>query len=251
MGCVCKSKFTGKEIRKGDMDLKAAVSGVGVYLKKELKKDSFLSKDWYLEANDNVGLDEIKSYLELRSSQYGEDYDEIMDTSYLDRVMVPDGGILWLTNKKNPTLRFPILVSEMKTQGTNEGRKAYGLNAQQAGNAIERLGKYSMAFRSMYEYDDILPFVVFASGCDFKFDSKNKPMDNISRTQGGKFVEMNGGMAPFNKIYTSKNMPRRRRMLPNTVMVREDYFNVSEMIDVLKVVALDSLKYFKNIIKTL
>lgn len=76
-------------------------------------------------------------------------------------------------------------------------------------------------------------------------------MDNISRTQGGKFVEMNGGMAPFNKIYTSKNMPRRRRMLPNTVMVREDYFNVSEMIDVLKVVALDSLKYFKNIIKTL
>lgn len=249
MSCVCDSKFSNGKLRKGDMDLKAAVSGTYVYLKNELKKDKFFSKDWYLEISDKITLEEIKEYLELRRSYYNEEFDDIMDITYSDRVMEPDGGLIWLTNKKNPALRFPILVSEMKTQGTNEGRNAYGLKNQATGNAIERSGRYGLAFRNMYEYDDILPLVVFASGCDFNFDTKNRPVDSASKIQGGKIVSMNGGMAPFNKIYTSKNMPRRRRMLPNTFMARKEYYSVTEMMDVLKVVSLDALKYFKKVLK--
>ncbi len=53
--------------------------------------------------------------------------------------MTSDGGFLCIENNKGD--RFPILIPEVKNQGTNDLRQQEGLKKQAKGNAIERLGK--------------------------------------------------------------------------------------------------------------
>lgn len=50
----------------------------------------------------------------------------------------PDGGILKMV--ANDGEQFPILIAEVKNQGTNDLRQKEGLPKQAKGNAIERLG---------------------------------------------------------------------------------------------------------------
>lgn len=49
----------------------------------------------------------------------------------------PDGGFLWLVDLAGA--KYPILISEVKNQGTNDKRAVEGLAKQAKGNAIERL----------------------------------------------------------------------------------------------------------------
>ena len=53
----------------------------------------------------------------------------------------PDGGILYIQGKAGDKLTYPILIAEVKNQGTNDLRAQEGLPKQARGNAIERLGK--------------------------------------------------------------------------------------------------------------
>src|SRR5438128_2373949 len=53
--------------------------------------------------------------------------------------MKPDGGILSIVDHHGGL--HPILISEVKNQGTNTERLAEGKPKQAQGNAIERLGK--------------------------------------------------------------------------------------------------------------
>lgn len=48
----------------------------------------------------------------------------------------PDGGFLWLVANDNE--QFPLLIAEVKNQGTNDRRAQEGLPRQARGNAIER-----------------------------------------------------------------------------------------------------------------
>lgn len=50
---------------------------------------------------------------------------------FMDRKIIPDGGIIWMDGK------YPLLMSEIKRQGTNDELEI----KQATGNAIERLGK--------------------------------------------------------------------------------------------------------------
>ena len=86
-------------------------------------------------------------------------------TSY----MKPDGGILCLRGKNNNL--YPILISERKNQGTNKRRAEEGLKKQAKGNAIERLGKNVIGFRTALLMENIFPFVCFGDGCDFEPES--------------------------------------------------------------------------------
>lgn len=79
--------------------------------------------------------------------------------------MSPDGGILSLDGSDG--LRRPILISEVKNQGTNDLRLQEGLKKQAQGNAIERLGKNVIGFRTAFLRESILPFVCFGYGVDF------------------------------------------------------------------------------------
>lgn len=81
----------------------------------------------------------------------------------------PDGGILKLV--ANDVERFPILIAEVKNQGTNDLRAKEGLPKQAKGNAIERLGKNVIGLRAALRSEAIFPFVCFGYGCDFCDDS--------------------------------------------------------------------------------
>lgn len=87
------------------------------------------------------------------------------ETSY----MAPDGGILRLVDSDGNG--YPILISEVKNQGTNDLRRAEGKTKQAKGNAIERLGKNVIGFRAAMLNENIFPFVCFGYGCDFAPDS--------------------------------------------------------------------------------
>lgn len=80
----------------------------------------------------------------------------------------PDGGFLFV-NINNEKL--PILISEVKNQGTNDQRIKDGKKKQAKGNAIERLGKNVIALRRFTEKENIFPFVCFGYGCDFEKSS--------------------------------------------------------------------------------
>jgi type II restriction enzyme len=79
--------------------------------------------------------------------------------------MRPDGGVLFLIDKDG--VRRPILIVEVKNQGTNDLRAQEGKARQAMGNAIERLGKNVIGFRTALLPEGIMPFVCFGDGCDF------------------------------------------------------------------------------------
>lgn len=80
---------------------------------------------------------------------------------FKDRKILPDGGVIWMDNK------YPILISEVKHQGTNKERQLEGKPIQATGNAIERYGKNLIGLQTMFSKEKILPAVVFCWGCDF------------------------------------------------------------------------------------
>ena len=84
--------------------------------------------------------------------------------------MKPDGGILSIISKDGQSTH-PILIAEKKNQGTNDLRKNEGKKKQAMGNAIERLGKNVIGFRTALLAESIFPFVCFGDGCDFADDS--------------------------------------------------------------------------------
>jgi len=79
--------------------------------------------------------------------------------------MRPDGGILEIFDRKG--ISYPILISEIKNQGTNDALTREGKPTQAKGNAIERLGKNVIGFRAALLHEGIFPFVCFGDGCDF------------------------------------------------------------------------------------
>ena len=83
--------------------------------------------------------------------------------------MRPDGGILSV--RRNDGNSYPILITEVKNQGTNDLRVAEGKSEQAKGNAIERLGKNVIGFRTAMITENIFPFICFGDGCDFAEDS--------------------------------------------------------------------------------
>jgi type II restriction enzyme len=83
--------------------------------------------------------------------------------------MAPDGGIIYLVDKDEK--KYPILITEVKNQGTNDLRAKEGKIKQAKGNAIERLGKNVIGFRAALLKESIFPFICFGDGCDFAPDS--------------------------------------------------------------------------------
>lgn len=99
--------------------------------------------------------------------------DEFPDVSFADPLprsfIKPDGGILSIVDVKE--VGYPILIVEVKNQGTNDQRLAEGKPRQAMGNAIERLGKNVIGFRTAMLRESITPFICFGYGCDFAVGS--------------------------------------------------------------------------------
>ena len=149
-----------------------------------------------------------------------------LNYDYSHRSLQPDGGVIWMDNK------FPILISEMKRQGTNNERKKEGKDKQAIGNAIERLGKNLKGFDCLYENDDILPFVCFCWGCDV-----------IDGTFLGKMYTLNS----FNELNVIYDTPTRTRNKPFTCLLKEEApFTLEEMVIVMLQLAVSAIYYYEN-----
>jgi len=143
----------------------------------------------------------------------------------------PDGGILYIKGKPGDALRYPILISEVKNQGTNDLRVREGLPRQSRGNAIERLGKNLIGLRSALMRESIFPFVCFGYGCDFAKDSSI--LDRVST------------MAMFGRLNkTYLHNEEDGRFNRGSFYFREDEWSVDEMFTIMLDIAERSILYY-------
>jgi len=114
----------------------------------------------------------LSKIVEMLNRSFPEiDFHYYFETSYIR----PDGGILSILDNNEKI--YPILISEKKNQGTNDLRVMEGKSKQAKGNAIERLGKNVIGFRTALIKESIFPFVCFGYGCDF--DHKSSILDRV------------------------------------------------------------------------
>ena len=142
----------------------------------------------------------------------------------------PDGGILSLTDTNGG--KYPVLISEVKNQGTNDRRAEEGLTKQAKGNAIERLGKNVIGLRTALLHEAIFPFVCFGYGCDFA--SNSSILDRVSTI--AMFGELNQ-----THLHNSGDGGRFNR---GSFYFRENKWTVDEMEAVLYDIAERSIYYY-------
>lgn len=153
-------------------------------------------------------------------------FDEVMKTS----AMKPDGGILSILDGEGE--KHVILITEVKNQGTNDLRKKEGLKKQARGNAIERLGKNVIGFRTAMLMEHITPFVCFGYGCDFE--------DGSSILDRVKTIAMFG---PLNEICVA-DLGEAGVFNRGSFFFREEEWTEPEMEDVMYEVAKRSIYYY-------
>jgi type II restriction enzyme len=145
--------------------------------------------------------------------------------------MKPDGGILSIKSIKDSALTYPILISEVKNQGTNDLRAKEGLRRQAQGNAIERLGKNVIGFRTALLRESILPFVCFGYGCDF--EETSPILDRVST------------IAMFGKLNTSYlHSEEDGRFNRGSFYFRAEKWTADEMFDIMKDIAERAVLYY-------
>lgn len=145
--------------------------------------------------------------------------------------MKPDGGILSIKSIKDSTLTYPILISEVKNQGTNDLRAKEGLRKQARGNAIERLGKNLIGFRTALLRESIFPFVCFGYGCDF--EETSPILDRIST------------MAMFGRLNKSYlHNEEDGRFNRGSFYFRAERWTADEMFDIMKDIAERAVLYY-------
>jgi type II restriction enzyme len=145
--------------------------------------------------------------------------------------MRPDGGILFLVDHEGG--RHPILIVEVKNQGTNVLRAAEGKARQAIGNAIERLGKNVIGFRTAMLREGIMPFVCFGYGCDFDETGPNV-LDRVIT------IAMFG---PLNEV-SVVNLGDGGLFNRGSFFFREDEWTRDEMAEVMLEVARRSIHYY-------
>jgi len=164
-------------------------------------------KQWYLK--DIVA--------ELRHSYPDMEFHYHFDNSSIR----PDGGFLYIQGKAGDKLTYPILIAEVKNQGTNDLRAHEGLPRQARGNAIERLGKNLIGLRVALMHESIFPFVCFGYGCDFEADSSI--LDRVST------------MAMFGKLNTTYlHNEEGGKFNRGSFYFRPEQWSVDEMATIMK-----------------
>ena len=202
--------------KQQESDLGGALSIVVDRIADEFDVDLEHTKQWRL-------ADIVSS---LRS-----DFDDIAFHYHLDTsTMKPDGGILSMLDS-NGTAR-PILITEVKNQGTNDLRAAEGKPPQSKGNAIERLGKNVIGFRTAMMSEAIVPFVCFGYGCDFAYNSSI--LDRVS------VIAMFGPLNTINVVNQGESGSFNR----GSFFFREEKWTVDEMAEVMYEVASRSIHYY-------
>lgn len=144
--------------------------------------------------------------------------------------MRPDGGILSLVDRDQ--VARPILITEVKNQGTNDLRAKEGKKKQAKGNAIERLGKNVIGFRTAMMPETIVPFLCFGYGCDFADDSSI--LDRVT------VIAMFGPLNQINVVNQGETGTFNR----GSFFFREDPWSIDEMTETMFEVASRAVHYY-------
>lgn len=163
---------------------------------------------------------------ELRTSFPTVDFVEPFPTSSMN----PDGGVLSL--ERSDGVLLPILIAEVKNQGTNDLRERKGLKKQAKGNAIERLGKNVIGFRTMMMKEGIMPFVCFGYGIDFE--------DSSSILDRVRTIAMFGPLNVINVL----NLGEDGRFNRGSFYFRHEKWSQKEMVEVMTEVACRAIHYY-------
>lgn len=164
---------------------------------------------------------------ELRESYPDTEFHYHFDSSSLR----PDGGILFMTGPSGDSLSYPILIAEVKNQGTNDLRVQEGLQKQAKGNAIERLGKNVIGLRAALMRESIFPFVCFGYGCDFE--------------EGSSILDRVSTIAMFGQLNTTHlHNEEGGRFNRGSFYFRQQKWSIEEMATVMKDIAERSVLYY-------
>lgn len=144
--------------------------------------------------------------------------------------MSPDGGITYLVDKEGN--KYPILIGEVKNQGTNDKRISEGLKKQPKGNAVERLGKNVIGFKTYMLSESIFPYVCFGDGCDFEKGSTI--LDRVLT------ISMFGSLNEDHTFNEGPNGIFNR----GSYYFKADYWKIEELYDILYDVAKRSIYYY-------
>lgn len=214
--------------KKDDKAIYRAMEMVDVYLRQRFDFAKAFPNH-QIEFEHAITNEEMVTYIRRRGIRAE------FDVQYLDRKIVPDGGILFL-NDCTTGLRMPLLFAEIKRQGTNDERQKEGKEKQATGNAIERLGKNLTGIRAMMNQERITPFVCFGWGCDFAPESK---------TVLAKVSVLNE-FYPLNHTYVFKRDGNAdcNRYAPVSMYFREEAWTVEEMFQIMKEIAETALRYY-------
>lgn len=161
------------------------------------------------------------------------------DSTFINRTIRPDGGLIMLTKPNDPSYKKILLIAETKRQGTNDARVREGKRKQAQGNAIERLGKNLTGIKAMLNHEKITPFACFGWGCDFEWDYNEKSFVTSKLIMLNEFY-------PINKIYVHKQDGgnNQNTYAPVTMYFREKQWKIKEIFDILKEIAESSLRYY-------
>lgn len=217
--------------KKDDKDIYLAMNYVHLYLLERFKMLTDYP-DYEIVFEKNIEVKYMIEMIKKAGLRHEFEY------KYIDRTIVPDGGVLYLHNKKTKE-KLPLVIAEIKRQGTNKERLAEGKQKQATGNAIERLGKNLTGIKAMMNYEDITPFVCFGWGCDF--DINNEECGTVM----SKVVMLNE-FYPINKIYVFKKDGNANfnSYAPVSMYFREEQWTVQEMTDIMKEIAETSFRYW-------
>jgi type II restriction enzyme len=144
--------------------------------------------------------------------------------------MNPDGGILSIEDKDGEL--YPILISEVKNQGTNDLRQLEGKRKQARGNAIERLGKNVIGLRTAMLHEGIVPFVCFGYGIDFE--------------AGSTILDRVATIAMFGELNTTNvvNLGEGGLFNRGSFYFRQEPWTVPEMTEIMSDIASRSVHYY-------
>lgn len=145
--------------------------------------------------------------------------------------IAPDGGILTIRRRGSDDV-LPILISEVKNQGTNDLRAAEGKTKQAKGNAIERLGKNVIGIRTVMLTEAIVPFVCFGYGIDF--EDSSSILDRVAT------IAMFGKLNEVNVV----NLGEGGQFSRGSFFFRRDEWTVDEMESVMYDIASRSIHYY-------
>lgn len=218
--------------KEDDKDVYKAMYKVVDYLTTKKEFQNFFNGDYVLDFQHEIEVKYMINFIKRKRVRNEFNFE------FADRTIIPDGGILYLLNKKSNE-KFPLVIAEIKRQGTNKERVSEGKAKQATGNAIERLGKNLIGIRSMMNYEDITPFVCFGWGCDFAIGTDE------TGTVRSKVVMMNE-FYDLNKIYIYKRDGNSdvNSFSPVSMYFREERWSVDEMFDIMKEIAETSIRYY-------